>query len=160
MHLGDFEPDAWVPATHPAAADGVISLEELTHLDVIHGPRRASPETYDSWLSALRTHNPRFEFTEPPFRWSLPMTLAYAASGSRPAAVLTGPIHHIGGGPAMPAHPHHQLSGHVEDMVPVRIRQRQLTATASLVWNGDLPRQLQQVLFDTADGIGPLASAA
>ena len=29
------------------------------------------------------------------------------------------------------------------------------TATAALVWNGDLPRQLQQILFDTADGAAP-----
>jgi len=28
-----------------------------------------------------------------------------------------------------------------------------LTATAALVWSGDLPRELQQVLFDTADSI-------
>jgi len=40
-------------------------------------------------------------------------------------------------------------------MVPVRVAQRQLTATAGLVWNGDLPSQLQQLLFDTADGFGP-----
>ena len=26
-----------------------------------------------------------------------------------------------------------------------------LAATAALVWNGDLPRPLQQILFDTAD---------
>jgi len=26
-----------------------------------------------------------------------------------------------------------------------------LTATAALVWNGDLPRPLQQILVDTAD---------
>jgi hypothetical protein len=38
-------------------------------------------------------------------------------------------------------------------MVPVRLERSPLTATAGLVWNGDLPRQLQQVLFDTADGI-------
>jgi hypothetical protein len=28
-----------------------------------------------------------------------------------------------------------------------------LTATAAVVWNGDLPRPLQQILFDAADGI-------
>jgi hypothetical protein len=28
-----------------------------------------------------------------------------------------------------------------------------LTAHAALAWSGDLPRLLQQVLFDTADGI-------
>ena len=39
------------------------------------------------------------------------------------------------------------------DMVPARVEHRPLTATAALVWSGDLPRQLQQLLFDTADGI-------
>jgi hypothetical protein len=29
----------------------------------------------------------------------------------------------------------------------------QTTATAALVWSGDLPRLLQQVLFDTADSV-------
>jgi hypothetical protein len=28
-----------------------------------------------------------------------------------------------------------------------------LTGTAALVWHGDLPRPLQQILFDTADGV-------
>jgi len=37
-------------------------------------------------------------------------------------------------------------------MAMVRVAQRKLTATAGLVWNDDLPRQLQQLLFDTADG--------
>jgi hypothetical protein len=37
-------------------------------------------------------------------------------------------------------------------MVRVSIADRPLTATAALVWNGDLPRPLQQILFDTADG--------
>jgi hypothetical protein len=36
----------------------------------------------------------------------------------------------------------------------VFIEQHPLTARAALIWNGDLPRQLQQVLFDTADSIG------
>jgi len=27
------------------------------------------------------------------------------------------------------------------------------------VWNGDLPRPLQQILFDAADGIAPAAPA-
>ncbi|HWN62207.1 MAG TPA: hypothetical protein VNO25_16255 [Streptosporangiaceae bacterium] len=30
-----------------------------------------------------------------------------------------------------------------------------LTATGALVWNSDLPRPLQQILFDTADGATP-----
>jgi hypothetical protein len=38
-------------------------------------------------------------------------------------------------------------------MIPVGLDQSPLAATAVLVWSGDLPRQLQQVLFDTADGI-------
>jgi hypothetical protein len=32
----------------------------------------------------------------------------------------------------------------------VSIAGRPLTTTAALVWNGDLPRPLQQILFDTA----------
>ena len=39
------------------------------------------------------------------------------------------------------------------DMVPARVEHRPLTATAGLVWSGDLPRELQQLLFDTADSI-------
>jgi hypothetical protein len=38
-------------------------------------------------------------------------------------------------------------------MVRVRLERHPLYATAGLVWSGDLPRHLQQVLFDTADGI-------
>ncbi len=32
-------------------------------------------------------------------------------------------------------------------------------ATAALVWNGDLPRPLQQILFQTADAITPELAA-
>jgi hypothetical protein len=32
----------------------------------------------------------------------------------------------------------------------VSIEGRPLTAPAALAWNGDLPRELQQILFDTA----------
>jgi hypothetical protein len=39
------------------------------------------------------------------------------------------------------------------DMVRVGLEDHPLTATAALVWNGDLPRPLQQILFDAADGI-------
>src|SRR5690348_3304360 len=55
MSLGQFEPDAWIPSAHPAARRGVIGLAELADLDVIHGPRRASPAIYDHWLQVLRT---------------------------------------------------------------------------------------------------------
>ena len=152
MQLGEFEPDAWVPATHPAASRGIIALDELASIDVIYGPRRASAGTYDRWLAVLRTQNPHFEFTDPQFQHSLPMTLALAASGNRPAAVLTGPRHHVRtqAAPARPAHPASPGAG---DMIPVRVSQHQLSATAGLLWNGDLPRRLQQVLFDTAVGI-------
>ena len=41
-------------------------------------------------------------------------------------------------------------------MVRVRFQHRPLTASAVLVWNGDLPRPLQQMLFETADSLaGP-----
>jgi hypothetical protein len=48
-------------------------------------------------------------------------------------------------------------------MARVSLEGQPLTATATLVWSGDLPRPLQQILFDTADGVaaeGPEASAA
>ena len=41
MTLGQFEPEVWIPSSHPAARSGVIGLGELVSLDVIHGPRRA-----------------------------------------------------------------------------------------------------------------------
>jgi hypothetical protein len=43
-------------------------------------------------------------------------------------------------------------------MVRVSIAGRPLTAAAALVWNGDLPSPLQQILFDTADGATPPVS--
>ena len=46
------------------------------------------------------------------------------------------------------------------DMVPVSIAGHPLTATAALVWNRDLPRPLQQILFDTADALTPPAPAS
>jgi DNA-binding transcriptional LysR family regulator len=150
MSLGDFEPDAWIPSAHPAAPRGTIGLGELAGMDIVHGPRRASPVIHDTWLAVLRTQNPRLEFRDPPFRNSLPITLAFAATGTRPTAVLTGPRHRTGTGPGS-ASP--EPAGGTYDMVPVRIEQHLLAATAGLVWSGDLPRELQQLLFDTADGI-------
>jgi hypothetical protein len=38
-------------------------------------------------------------------------------------------------------------------MVSVRLEQSPLVAAAGLVWSGDLPRRLQQILFDAADGM-------
>ena len=152
MSLGEFEPEVWIPTAHPAAPRGVIGLDELTHLDVIHGPRRAGTATYDAWLAVLRAEDPRFEFTDPPFRQALPITLAFAATGSRPTAVLASPRHRIGSGSEL-TRPDRAAGTGTHHMVPVRVKQRRLAATAGLVWSRDLPRQLQQILFDTADGI-------
>jgi len=147
MSLGEFEPVAWIPAVHRAAPAGTIGLDELAQMDVVHGPRRFRAETYDAWLAVLRTASPRFEFTDPPFRNSLPMTLAFAATGSRPTAVLTGPGHRIMAGSA--GTERHRATD-TYDMVAVQIDQHPLTATAGVVWYVELPRQLQQVLVDTA----------
>ena len=84
MSLGNFEPVVWIPPAHPAAPTGTIGLEELAQMKVVHGPRRVSTDTYDAWLAILRAANARFDFTDPPFRNSLPMTLAFAATSSRP----------------------------------------------------------------------------
>ena len=40
-------------------------------------------------------------------------------------------------------------------MVRVSLQHHPLTASAALIWNGDLPRPLQQVHFDAAAGITP-----
>jgi DNA-binding transcriptional LysR family regulator len=148
MTVGEFEPEVWVPPTHTAARRGTISLEELAALPVWHGPRRAQPGTYDAWAAAMQGVNPRFEFTDPPFRHSLAMTLA--AAGNRPAAVLTGPAiaARTQGWPIRRSRP-----ADTSGMVRVIIQHHPLTATAALVWGGDLPRPLQQMLFDTADSL-------
>jgi len=160
MSLGEFEPEVWIPGTHLAARRRTISLGELASMDVIHGPRRAEPGTYDAWTEVLRAVNPRFEFTDPPFRHSLPMSLAFTATSDRAAAVLTSPTVSAGTWPG-PIRP--QQLPRVGDMVRVSLEGQPLTATATLVWSGDLPRPLQQILFDTADGVtaeGPEGSAA
>jgi LysR family transcriptional regulator, benzoate and cis,cis-muconate-responsive activator of ben and cat genes len=149
MNLGAFEPEVWIASLHPAARRGIMGLDELASMDVIHGPRRIGAGTYTAWLTALRATDPRFEFIDPPFRQSLPMTLAFAAAASRPTAVLTGP-RHVTGGPGLPGP---GTAAGTNDMVPVHLEHHPLTATAGLVWSVDLPRQLQQVLFDTADGV-------
>ena len=150
MSLGEFEPDVWIPASHAAARRGTISLGEMADLDVIHGPRRVEAGTYDAWRRVLRAVDPRFEFTDPPFRHSLPVALAFAATADRPAAVLTGPTVIAGTRPGSIRPPR---SAGTRGMVRVSLEDRPLTATAALVWSGDLPRPLQQILFDTADGV-------
>jgi hypothetical protein len=156
MSLGEFEPDVWIPSTHPAARRGSVSLDEMVSMDVIHGPRRTEAATYDAWTTVLRTADPRFEFTDPPFRHSLSIVLAFAATGDRPTAVLTGPSVIAGPRPGLIRLPR---SAAIHDMVRVSIEKHPLTATASLVWSGELPRSLQQILFETADGITSLAPA-
>jgi hypothetical protein len=155
MSLGDFEPDVWVPAAHPAACRGTISVDELARMDVIHGPRRLEPGIYDAWMRVLRTVDSRFEFTDPPLRHSLPTSLVFAATADRPTAVLTGPGVIAGSWPELIRLPRAMVS---QDMVLVGLKHRPLVATAAVVWNGDLPRPLQQVLFDTADGMTPSAA--
>jgi len=148
MSLGNFEPEVWLHAAHPAARRGVIGLDELAGLDVVHGPRRLGAGIYDAWLAVLRASRPRFDFIDPPFCRSLPVTLAFAATASRPTAVVTGPQHRIEDWP-WPARPGPDPAG----LIRARADRSPFAATAALVWTGDLPRQLQQVLFDTADGI-------
>ena len=152
MTLGEFEPDVWIPSTHAAAHRGTISLQELARLDVIHGPRRAHAGTYDAWTTALQAAGPRFEFTDPPFHRSLPLTLAFAATANRPAAVLTGPATAAGGG-GLATPIRRPRPADTSGMVKVSLRDHPLTASAALVWSSDLPRPLQQMLFQTADNL-------
>ena len=148
MTLGQFEPEVWVPARAGFGAGDAISLAELADMDVVHGPRRVSPGTYDAWLEVLRSVCPGFEFTDPPLRHSLPVALAFAATADRLTAVLTGPLHAAGDQAAGAAR---QRAADAHDMVRVRLDGCPLTATAAVAWSGYLPRNLQQVLFETAD---------
>ena len=154
ISLGGFEPDVWVPSRHPAARRATISLGELARMDVIHGPRRLDPGIYDAWTGVLQAVNPRFAFTDPPVRHSLPMALSFAAAADRPTAVLTGPGVITASRPGLIRLPRAMIS---QDMVLAGLQDHPLTATAAVVWNGDLPRPLQQILFDAADGITPPA---
>ena len=157
MTLGQFEPEVWIACSHPAARRGVIGLDELASMDVIHGPRRANRATYDRWLAILRTTDPRFEFTDPPMRNSLPMALAFAAAAEGPAAVLTSPVSMADVAPGVIRLPAAAGAG---EMVRVSIVGQPLTATAALVWNRDLPRSLQQILFDAAADATPPTAAS
>jgi DNA-binding transcriptional LysR family regulator len=150
MRLSEWEPDVWIPSAHAAARRGTISLAELARMDVIHGPRRVEPGTYDAWTRVLRTVDPRFEFSDPPLRHSLQMDLAFAATADRPTAVLTGPSVIAGSRPRLIRL---SRSAVAHEMVGVGLEHHPLTVTAALVWSGDLPRPLQQILFDTAERI-------
>ena len=159
MRLGEFEPALWIPSRHPAARRGTLTAGELTRMTVLHGPRRADAGTYDHWLAVLRAADPGFAFTDPPFPHSLPMSVALAATASRPTAVLTSPCIATG---STNAAAREQQPADTYDMAEVTLQRHPLAATAGLVWNTDLPRPLQQILFDTADGAGcaPLAQAS
>jgi DNA-binding transcriptional LysR family regulator len=150
MILGEFEPDLWIPSWHAATHRGTISLNELASLDVIHGPRRAQAGTYDAWTKVVQAVDPRFEFTDPPFQSSLPLTLAFAATAERPTAVLTGPAT-VAGSPATPIQPSRPAD--TSGMVRVSLQNHPLAASAVLVWSTGLPRPLQQILFETADSL-------
>jgi hypothetical protein len=150
MRLSEWEPDVWIPSAHAAAGRGTIGLAELARMDVIHGPRRVEPGTYDAWTRVLGTVDPRFEFSDPPLRHSLQMDLAFAATADRPTAVLTGPSVIAGSRPRLIRLPRPAVT---HEMVRVILEHRPLAATAALVWSGDLPRTLQQILFDTAESI-------
>jgi hypothetical protein len=83
-------------------------------MDMLHGPRRVSPATYDRWLAVLRATNPCLEFTDPPVGPPIREAMRWSRSASA-------------------RHP--------------------LAAIAVLAGSDDLPRQHQQLLFDTAEGI-------
>jgi DNA-binding transcriptional LysR family regulator len=148
MRLGEFQPEVWVQSAESDRRE-IVSLDELARMNVIYSSRRTSAATYDAWLAVLRTRRPDFDFITPPFRHSLPMTLAFASAASRPTAVLTDPVHPVAG-QASAIQPDLTLVRY--DMTRVGIQGRPLTATAVLAWSGHLPRELQQILFDAADG--------
>jgi DNA-binding transcriptional LysR family regulator len=145
LTLGEFEPEVWVPARAGFAEFGVIGLTELAEMDIVHGPRRVSPGTYDAWLQGLRSDRHHFAFTDPPLRHSLPVALTFAATADRLTAVLTGPLRAAGDFGAADGRPR---AAAAQEMVRVHLDQRPLTATAAVAWSVDLPRHLQQVLFD------------
>jgi DNA-binding transcriptional LysR family regulator len=148
MGLAEFEPDVWIPSSHVAAPRGTMTLAELAHMDVIHGPRRAEPGTHDAWTRVLRTVDPCFAFSDPPLRRSLQMNLAFATTADRATAVLTGPSVIVGSRPRPIRLPRWAVT---HEMVRVGLEHHPLAATAALVWNGDLPRTLQQILFEAAE---------
>jgi hypothetical protein len=157
IDLGKFEPELWIPAA-ASVGDHVMGLDELVGMDVVHGPRRASPVVYDAWLALLRARRPSFEFTDPPSRHSLAVALAFAASASHPTAVLSSPLRAAGDEATRHVR---QQAGDAYGMVRMRLDGHPLTATAAVAWNGDLPRHLQQVLLDTAGaGAAPALAQA
>jgi hypothetical protein len=146
IRLGEFEPLIWVKSASEASRRGCVTLAELAAMDVIYGPGRGISGIYDGWLATLQSEEPRFDFVAPTFRHSMPVTLAFASTASRPTAVLTGPLRLKDS-----LVPDGQIA--TSDMVPVCLQGHLLTAAAVLAWNAQLPRPLQQVLVDTADAV-------
>jgi hypothetical protein len=88
---------------------------------------------------AGRPADPHFAFTDPLFRHSLAVTLAFAVTADPPAAVLTGRTAIAGTSSRVIRR---LRPADTDDTVRVSIAGRPLTATAALVWSGDLPRPL------------------
>jgi DNA-binding transcriptional LysR family regulator len=156
MRLSEWEPDVWIPSAQAAMCHGTMSLAELARMDVLYGPRRAEPGTYDAWTRVLRTADPRFAFSDPPLRHSLQVELTFAATADRPTAVLTGPSAIAGSLPRLIRLPRSAIT---DEMVRVGLEHHPLTAMAALVWSDDLPRPLQQILFDTAERVAATCPA-
>jgi DNA-binding transcriptional LysR family regulator len=133
--------------------DAEFSLIRQHRADAGLGWLTAGPDALAAPLQVMSLG----EFTDPPFRHSLSLALAFAATGDRPAAVLTGPS--VIAGTTRPAPIRLPQSAGIDDMVRVTIDNHPLTAMAALVWSGDLPRPLQQILYETADGVTSPAQA-
>jgi hypothetical protein len=71
----------------------------------------------------------------------------------------TRPEPRIGSAPPRPGPVPRSGPADANGMVRVSLQHNPLTASAALVWNGDLPRPLQQMLFDAADSLSEPASS-
>jgi DNA-binding transcriptional LysR family regulator len=168
--LGQFEPSVWLEDGQTGGLGyldvgdhGRISLEQLTDLEVFHGPRAVAPLVHDSWLTVLRTHRDDFSFRPPLFgpRWTA--TLAGAEHAGRARAVLTGPEHPVSQHSSTSDTPGSRalswprpIGEPQTGLRELRIADGALRAIAGLVWCADLPRATQQLLFDAGD---PLSAA-
>jgi tetratricopeptide (TPR) repeat protein len=74
----------------------------------------------------------------------------WAACAQLVQAVLTGPAT-VADSSATPIR--RPRPADTSGMVRARLQNHPLTASAALVWSGDLPRPLQQMLFETADSL-------
>ena len=92
--------------------------------------------TYDAWTTVMQTVDPQFEFTDPPLRCPLRVTLAFAATADRPTVVLTSPATADGGPPGWARRP---APAEASGMVWISLPHHSLTASAALARHGDLP---------------------